>query len=409
MARFPNGTRARMVITDLATETTTWLDRLLLQGTVTAQLNLPWQITGAVRSNDPAVNLIFAPDSDPRVAQSNRLVYVFLRDGPVNRPWQCRASGILMSPQDQGDADIATTHFTAYDPWQYLFGRPCFMSDGSAIGPLGRFFPATTGAVIAATLLGDTISAETVGCFIDAGVPYGGTAFWTGTLEATPLLNFTVQQGMTLGDAWNQLVAAGDPSGGTGGMDIVLEPIYDRINRPGYTSQLSIYNLAGADKPLSPMTWGKLNRSSTTADRQNDGTPGNFINVADFHVGQGGLAVPAGGPPPANDLSVDKYRPYWLSQFFPAQNQSSVVAAMETQTLILHKQGKRTFLLDPDPIRAAGPLRDYTVGDRVRVVTGDSLRVDESGFHRIEGIPLVFGPDGVTRVSQLLVTPDWRH
>lgn len=413
MSRFQNGTPARMVVTDLDGKVTTWLDQSLLEGSIQANLLQPWQITAAVRSSDLTVNEIFE-DGDPLVAQSNRLVYVFIDEDQLHvAPWVCRASGVLMSPQDQGDADTATTHLTAYDPWQYLFGRPCWADDsGTPIGPNGITYPATPGSVIAATLLKNTIESEGVGCFIDAGPDYAGTVHWTGTIEDTPLLDFTVQQGTTLGDAWNQLVSTSDNPASTGpfdGIDIVLEPICDLTNRPGFLSQLSIYNLAGSQKPSAPMGWARLNRSASTADRQHDGTPGAFINTADFHIGQGGLAVPIGGPVPTNSASVAKYQSYWQTQFFPSQNQSATVLAMANQALVLGKQGKRTFTVDVDPIRSqALPFRDYTIGDRIPILAPSALRVAASGFQRVQTIPVQILPDGVTSVQQLLTSPDWR-
>lgn len=416
MARFSNGTPARIVITDLDMEITTILDRSLLQGEIEANFLAPWQITLAVRSNDPAVNVVFS-DGDPLLAQSNRLAFVFIRENPgsLMAPWICRASGILMSPQDQADADSGTSRFIAYDPWQYIFGRPCFADDsGTPIGPDGLLYPATAGSVIAATLLKNTILSQGVGCFIDAGVTYAGTASWTGTIEDTPIIDFTVQQGMTLGDAWNQLVSTGDnpaSSGPDDGIDIVLEPIYDP-SRGTYISQLSIYNLAGTVQPVAGVSWGTFNRTATTADREHDGTPGAFINEADFHLGQGGVSVPIGGPVPANAASVAKYFPYRQTQFFPDQNQGETVLAMAYQALTLGKQGKRTFTVDVDPIRATAlPFRDYNPGDFIPVLAPNApanLRVLASGNQRIMTIPAQINPDGVTVVQQLQTTPDWR-
>lgn len=412
MARFQNGTPARIVITDLNGKVTTWLSQTLLDGTIAANLNEPWQISFSVRSNDRAVNAIDADDGDPKVAQSNRLCYVFIQETPFGS-WTCRASGILMSPEDQGDPDTATSRFVAYDPWQYLFGRPCFADDsGTPIGPDGLTYFSTPGSVIAATLLQNTVASQGVGVFIDPGFTYGGTTHWTGTIEDTPVITFNVQQGMTLGDAWNQLVSTGDNEASSGpfdGIDIVVEPIWDPDNRPGFTSQLSIYNLAGDEKPIAPMGWGRLNRNAPTADRQHDGTPGAFINEADFHAGQGGVSVPIGGPVPANPASVTKYGPYRQTQFFPDQNQGATVEAMANMALTLHKQGTRTFTVDVDPIRTQVlPFRDYTIGDRIPILAPDNLRVGAAGFQRVQTIPVQILSDGVTSVQQLLTSPDWR-
>lgn len=403
--------QARILVTDLNSVTTTWLDHAhLLTATITANLGLPWQIAASVRSGDRAVRTIFGLDGDPLVAQSNRLVYVFLREAPAadpSAPWVCRASGILMSPQDQGDSDIGTTHFTAYDPWQYCMGRPCYLdSSGTPIGPDGRLFPATPGNEIAYTLIQDTIASEGIGIFADIPNSFGGTIHWDGTNETTPTLDFKVQQGTSLGEALTQLASSGNDITGTSQcIDIIFEPIYDPLNRPGFVSQVSIYDLAGVERPEAPMAWARFTRSVKTADRQHDGTPGAFINVVQYVAGQGvALAL---APVLTSFASVLKYYPYWAQQWFPAQPIAQAVEALAVQALQLHKQGKRTFLVDPDPLRAGLPFRDYAIGDRIPVFTSNALRVGSSGFQRVETIPVVIGPDGVTHVEQLLTSPDW--
>jgi hypothetical protein len=422
--RKPVGVPARLLVSNLRSETTTWLDRQnLLSASVSANLNLPWQITADVRSGDPAVNTIYG-DGDPLVAQSNRLVWVFLNEAPTNamtdKRWVPRASGILMSPQDQGDTDTGTTHFVAYDPWQYMMGLPCFIDQiGTMPGSSGFLFTAT-GNVIAYTLIQNTqASLAALGGFGSGGVfadipnAYGGTVHWTGTNEVTPLLNFRLQQGVSLGQALAQLCTAGSNVEGTSQcIDILFEPIYDPINRPGYVSQISVYDLAGIERPGAPMAWSRFTRSSTTADRQHDGTPGAFVNVAQYVPGQGTPLLP--GQIVTNPSSIAKYYPYWEQRWFPGQPFATVTKNLSIQTLQLRKQGKRTFMVDPDPLRAAMPFRDYTIGDRIPIYTpgvtsgrATGLRVAEAGFERVETIPLVIGPDGVTRVNQLLVSPDW--
>jgi hypothetical protein len=433
--RLPAGVPARLVVTDLYSRATTWTAKTLLQAGVNANLNAPWQITADVRSGDQAVNTIFPTDSDPVIAQNNRLGFVFLREAPASMPpWVCRASGILMGLEDATDSDISTSHLTFYDPWQYLRGIPCFMDGvGTPIGSLGRQFIsyAGGGAAIAAQLLADSINSllylssnATInfpvmpnpgGLFIDAGTTYAGTTYWTGTIESTPVLTeFDVQQGTMLGDAWDQLCAGGQDASGTAlGVDIVLEPIYDPVNRPGFTSQLSIYTRAGVCQYAAPMSWGRFGRSSTTADRVHDGTPGSFVNVARFGAGQGGTDGNAFAE--VNAASTAVYYTYWAAQFFPGQPIVSQVENLAISATNLAKQGKRTFALDPDPLRSPMPFRDYTVGDRIPVYTpgvttpnGPSQRVAATGYQRVETIPLVINSDGVTSVSKLLCSPDYR-
>lgn len=403
------GSPSRFVVTDLFTQTTTWLDKLILSGAVAFNLNQPSTIDLSIRPNVRRVNGIYS-DGFPRVAQSNRLIYMFLdEDGPPS-PLTCRAAGVIMSPEDQGDPDVPTSHLVAYDPWQYLMARPCYEdTSGTLPGPAGFLFPATRGGVIVATLLKNAILSDGIGCFIDAGPSYGGFPKWTGVIEDTPIIDFRVQQGMSVGEAWNELLAAGqDPDGGPGGVDIVLTAVYDPSVRPGITHELSVYNLAGSEQPGAPMAWGEYTRTSSTADRQHDATPGAFINVANFHAGQGGPPAGPGGLPITNPLSIAAFQPYWSQQWFPDQLNAIAVRAMARQALNLQKQGKRTFVLNPDPVRARPPFKSYNLGDRIPVVAPRTLRVAATGMQRVQGIPLSINPDGYTRVNSLLTTPDWR-
>lgn len=398
---------SRFVITDLSTVTTTWLDQIVLSGAVANNLNQPAVIDVSIRPNTRQANGIFPGDGFPRVAQSNRLIYHFMleRKTPV---WKIRSAGIIMSPQDQADADVPTSHLVAYDPWQYAFGRPAYINTtGDLPGPNGFLYAATEGGVIVATLLKNAIESEGIGMFIDAGPTYGGTVHWSGVIETTPVIDYTLQQGSSVGDNWNELLTAGqDPDGGPDGVDIVLTPIYDPTNRPGYTHELSVYNLAGTFLPGAPMGWGTFNRASSTADRQHDGTPGAFINTAAYAAGQGTpLDI---GSIVTNPVSIAAFGPYWAQQWFPNQISAVAVQAMAEQALSLQKQGKRTFTLDPDPVRASPPFQSYNLGDRIPVLTSNQLRVASTGEQRIQGIPLTIDTNGFTRVDQLLTTPDWR-
>lgn len=410
---------SRFVITDLNTVTTTWLDQIVLSGAVANNLNQPAVIDVSIRPNTRQANGIFPGDGFPRVAQSNRLIYHFMleRKTPV---WKIRSAGIIMSPQDQADADVPTSHLVAYDPWQYLAGVPAFIDEvGNLPGPNGFLFPATEIGIIAATLLKNAIlsfaaAGDTFGCFIDAGPSYGGTTYWAGgggVIETTPVVDFTVQQGQSVKDCWDQLVALNDPSGGPDGCDIVLIPIYNPATsgtpQPGKTHNLAIYNLAGTFLPGAPMGWGTFNRASTTADRQHDGTPGAMLNQAYFAPGQG-TPIDTGVYPFDNPVSVAAFGPYSQQQWFPDQISALAVEAMAHQALSLQKQGKRTFTLDPDPVRAAPPFQSYNLGDRIPVLTSRELRVASTGEQRIQGIPLTIDANGFTRVNQLLTTPDWR-
>ena len=425
--RRPAGVPARVVVTDLYGVVTTWLSgKSLLNATATVNLDLPSQITVDVRSGDISVNTIFPTDGNPLVAQSNRLAYIFLNEAPtavsVDDRWPCRASGILMSPDDQGDADISTTHFTAYDPWQYFMGLPCFADEvGTPIPQIGLTFSAA-GNVIAFQLIENTYKSLLYlglcptgatgppiagpGFYADIPNAYGGSGFWAGTDATTPTLDFIVQQGTSLGQALQNLASAGNDVQGTSQcIDIIFEAIYDPMNRPGFVSQVSVYNLAGAERPGAPMGWGRFNRSAMGAERQHDGTPTAFVNVAQYVAGQGGdlaLVTPVTIP-----AVIAKYGSSWDQKFFPGQPFATVTNNLAIQTLNLQGQGKRTFLVDPDPLRAGMPFRDYGIGDRIPIWTTSKQRVPEEGYERVQTIPLVINSDGVAYVSKLLVSPDW--
>jgi hypothetical protein len=395
--------------------TTTWAEKLLTSREIALGLNQPTSISAAVWPDDRRVNAIFT-DGDPLVAQSNRIVYCFRREGG-SPPWVIRAAGILMSPQDQGDADVPLTHFTAYDPRMFLAARPARIFAGAETGSIPdadgwlTFQPGPTlsrGDQIVCGVLAQTIAQDGF-AFIDAGVAWGGTAFYTGTIEMTDLIWFQIQRGQTVADVWDALCSSN--------LDIVLTPIYDPINRPGYTHELNVYRLAGQEQPTSVFAWDMMNRSLTNVDRMHDGTPGNFINTIQAYAGPGGFPVPAAGPL-TNALSVDKYLAYWLNTFDVAGGAvdptGSVVLSMARQQLELAKQGKRTMTVAPTSGRAPIPLTEYGIGDRIPILTTNRLRVRSSASfgtpvraQRVQGIPIQITDDGVEQVSALLCSPDW--
>ena len=389
------------------------------------------------------MNTIFAKDGDPLIAESNRLIYMFLNENPPpvgmvpQAPWVCRAAGILMSPEDQTDSDISTTHFAFYDPWQWLMGIPVFADDtGTNIPQQGLIIANTDfpggGAQIAATMLSNSIKSLIAlgyaplpgvgglatmidmpefdslggGPYISSG-HYDTSGMYAGSgIFATPPLDWNIQQGTSIGQLFSNLCSAGNDVGGTAEcIDIVIQPIWDPVNRPGYTSQLSIYNLAGAVQNGCVMGWGRMNRTVTTADRQHDGTPTSFINIAQFFAGPGGEAGIA--TTQANLTSVLKYYPYWSQQFFPGQPNVNAATALAVQTIQLQSSGKRTFVTNPDPLRAAMPFADYDIGDRIQIYSTNAQRVGASGYQRVESIPIQVNSDGVTAVVGLLTSPDW--
>lgn len=419
----------RFLITDLFGTSTCWADGLLTNRKITFNLNAACEIDCSIWPDNPRVNLL-APDGYRKVAQTNRLIYAFRREDPDPGhafPWVCRAAGIVMTPEDQGDPDVPLTTLAAYDPWKYLEARPFVRAD-SSFPPAGGYIPGfagLTGDQVVGNALLWTINAEppTVGgtggngCFIDAGPLYGGTAFWGTTtpavIETTAPSWIAIQQGASVADVWTEICNSGV-------LDIILYPIYDPINRPGYTHDLAIYNVAGADRPDAIFGWDQMRRSLKGIDRLHSAVPGDYFNKGVFFSGAGGF--PSG--PIAKPAQINDFLVYWTKQFSPTQPDvpidGNIVLQLLRQAMVQAKQGKRTLTLDPTPERAPVPLNDYYLGDRVPVWATNRLRTpitsnlspdtslqDRAGF-RVTTIPITITDDGIEEVTGMVLDPDYR-
>lgn len=411
----------RFVVTDLLGQTTTWADGLFTNRKIIFNLNAAAEIDCDVYPNDRRVNLLFAPDSFRLVAQSNRLIYAFRRENPDPGhafPWVCRAAGIIMSVEDQSDTDTPLTSLVAYDAWKYLEARPCV--DGTVNhnlpGPNGfvPLWPANRPEIIAITFLANSIAAEGGaplggnGCFIDYPTAMGGTPFYGTTTPAVVQrcspISLTIQQGMSVASLWTELCNAGV-------CDIVLFPVWDPINRPGYTHEVGIYNLAGVEQPTAIFGWDQYGRSTRKIDRLHSAVPGDYFNKGQYFTGQGGFPTPI--PPYESAAQIAAFLPYWVTQFSPSQPDvppfGNIVEGLLIQAAQQAKQGKRTIQIDTIPERSPNPLIDYSIGDRVVVHASDNLRSPIDGFVRVETIPIDISDDGIESVASLLVAPDWRH
>lgn len=383
-------------------ETTSWADGLLTNRQIALALGTSTSIEADVWPDDIRVNEVW-DDGYPRVAQTKRMVWAFRREGGTP-PWVCRAAGMLMSPSDDGGPDVPLTHFVAYDPRTYLAARPAMASDGSLPSPEGGFLLVDTGDQIALAMLNNTIVNEG-SVFIDAGVAYGGTSFYAGTIETTDMVAVTISAGQSVADIWDQLEQAGN-------CDLILTPIYDPINRPGYTHELSIYSLAGDDHPEVVMGWDVLNRCLNRVQRVHDGTPGAFFDKVQAYAGQGGVPVPTSGPL-TNSAAVTAFGSWWLMQFFPAMLSSdptaAAVLALAGQALQLAKQGRRTLTLELVTELAPRVFNAYNLGDRVNIHATNRLRAAIDGLQRVQAIPIDIPDDGVgEKIAALLTSPDYR-
>jgi hypothetical protein len=428
--RFFDGYQWRFIFADIPTPgsggatggaTTTWANGLITNRQIVLTLDDSSVISGDVWPDDRQVNEI-AADGYPLVAQTKRIVYAFRREGAGSvprpagysstAPWVIRAAGILMLPEDQADTDVPLTHFTAYDPWKLLEARPAVTNADTLPDAYGFHSWGTWGLrgdQVIGGALKSTINSSLGGfAFIDAGTTYGGTSHWGGTIENCAQIIVDVQQGMSVADVWRQVIDAGCA-------DIILTPIYDPVNRPGYTHELSIYNLAGNQQPTAVVSWDQLNRSASNIDRLHDATPGNFANVVQYYVGSGGPPAPI----QINNAAVADFGYYWSTQFFPSQSIPSgeVVAALAQQALYMSRQGKRSVTLNLTPERSPITFLDYNLADfipvyatkRLRVAMTDSFAADPIAAFRVQTIPITITDDGTEEVTGLLVSPDWRQ
>jgi hypothetical protein len=395
MTRFPDYTPWRFVVTDLDSVTLTFLDHLATNRRVFFGLNVPAVASGQVPSDNPEVNILSG--GDPFVQEGIRLLYGFRREGdPTDSSgiprWVVRFAGLILQLEDTAASDTAQTPYTAYDPWQYLLSRPVCGLTGTLPGTGGLSFTATQAGTVIATLLRNTISnhGET---FIDAGASWGGTGFWSGQIDTTPQIDINFEQGLSVGEAWQQVCDLNVA-------DIILTPIYDPINRPGYLCELNVYELAGVQQDAAIFAWDMPSRSLTGISRLRDGTT--RANKVQFFIEQGGAAVTL----QTNASSVTRYGQYWAQQFFPGQSVVAAVVSLAQLQLALRANGKVTVTIDPAAERSPDPFTEYFLGDTVPIYASTNLREALTGYQRIYGIPIDIDDNGVENIRQLLTSPE---
>jgi hypothetical protein len=392
----------RTVVTRLDGFGLTVLDKTAANRTVTPLLNAPAVATGSASSDDPRVSILDI-DGFPYLSEGRRLLYMFRRDygvaglpPPGTPPWTVRFGGIIDQVEDAAQSDDATTHYTAHDPWQYMFSIPALNGEGG-LPRNGLTYTFTRGNVIVGELLKNALTFRpNMLNAIDAGPTYGGTAFWAGTIEDTEHLDISFQWGHSVGQAWQELAD-------TGTLDIVLTPVYDPVNRPGCLADLSIYNLAGQDQPAFAFGWDRAPRSITDISRLQDGTQRS--NYVQFFLGVGGPPVPAY----SDATSIAAFKEYWSMQFWPGQQVLAAVEALAQMQLLLRKNGKLTVTIDPAPERSPDPFIQFNLGDRIPVyATGGEygrFREDLAGYQRIYGFPLQIADDQLEAIVGLLASP----
>jgi hypothetical protein len=405
MARFFQPPLWRHIITNLDTETLTFLDRLATGAEIDYDLNTPTVMRTRVPSANPEVNIVsILGGGDPFVAEGARLCYSFRKDGSGKggtAPWGVRQAGIVLDIGDEGDPTTAYSTIESLDPWGYLYTRPCVDSSGDPPGAEGLNFFSTEVAEIALALLENTINAHGT-TRIDAGTAWGGTAFYNGFLASdTVAIDYNVQRGKTVGEAWEDLCA-------TELMDIELVPIYDPFDRPGYVSELNIYRQPGLveqprgeQRPAAIFSWDRPPRTLSGITRNLNGRA--RANKIQFYNRFG---VPAGLKTDAS--SVTKYGQYWYEQQFPDQVDSDRVGEWAQAQLAIRARGNREVLPLPSPQQPPFLYDEYFVGDRVPVYASNRLRETipdndaTSPYHRCIGLTLSLDPhESLTEVRVL--------
>lgn len=399
--RFLSSPPWRWVVTTLNSQVVTFLDHVAMDKEVTHYLNRPSEQACRLPSDNPEVNILFGigtEEQEPFVSEGNRLLYCFRREGG-DPQWKIRASGIILQLEDDADsADTSTayTHLGSYDPWQYLYNRPVVNLDGSLPGENGISFTATATNVIALTLIRNTILNHGM-VHLDVPTLFGGSGFWAGTNQTTAQIDINFEQGTSVGEALDQLAE-------TDTIDFEIRPIWDPINRPGYTSELSLWIEMGSTRFSSIFAWDRPSHSLVQLSRLKDGTQrANYIR---FQAGQGGENGAAADQIDA--ASVAKYGEYHAQQFFPKQTVVEAVEALAAAQLTLRKNGKTTVTFSPAPERAPMLYTEYFLGDRVPVYASRNFRQEMGGpaadplLQRIYGIPIKISDNGVEEVQRLV-------
>lgn len=410
--RFYQGPPWRWVVTDLASQTLTFLDRLAAEAVVTYTLDHTWTAKLSVPADNPEVNILHT-DGDPFVSEGNRLLYGFRREGSEPK-WVCRFAGKILHVEDTGEAEDARTILTAHDPRQILYQRPMVNYDFEFPDKAGFFsFDNTQTGVIALTFLRNTIFNNG-----DVGIDVGnldfatvdnmpGTGYWGGAYtvpwsyrtkseyETTTQIDVDCQQGMMVAEVWDQMIE-------TGTLNLVLTPVYDPIRRPGILCELGIYQRLGDVRYEAVMSWDKPGRNLRAFNSIRDGTK--RANVIRYYADQGGPPV---GPylGYANGTSITKYGETWHEEFWPSRI-GAVVDALAQLQLTLMENGIHTVEVTPAPERMPFLFTEWFLGDTVPVYTSDKARQENIGFQRIYGIVLNIDENSYEQVPQVLTSPE---
>lgn len=418
------------------------LERLAMNRTLAFELDMPTQIAGQVPTDQYKIWLPDETDGQPMLAEGNRAIYAFRRDGSYDAdgkyaPWVCRAAGMILQINDVSaggghlnSGEQPNAAFTAFDPWQYLYSRPLVLANGQPISRNGLSsrdtaqFPTHTAGDLILEMLRRTIQYHGP-VWIDAGVTYGGTSFYGSTgasLGPTPNIDITFQQGISVGEAWKQICD-------TSQCDIALRPLYDPANRPGFLAELAIHTRIGQERPDAVMAWDLAPRSLLGIDRLEDGTQRS--NIAQFFT-QGGVPLPVLAVDGDATYGLDQPSPhkptqnifgeYWTLKTLTGQSsvnaQTAIIFLLMVAEVAIRRYRSTTIRLSPAPARAPIPLSEYNLGDYLPIYASSRFRkpIPANPYYtdpalqyprgRVYSIPITLDNDGVETVDGLEFSAD---
>jgi len=392
----------RVLITTLTSRVITDLDNRGTDRQFLFTLNGPAYHTGQAASDDTEINRPFPNSDDPAYLTNNkRLLYALRRELGASPPWVARFGGIVMPIEDQG-ADAPTTRYTAYDPWQYMLSRPFRNpTTGALLGEKGFTYP--TGERASNIVLDSLATTEAQDG--ESHIDYSDLDLIedTSTLPAP----FQVEQTQSVGEVWSALCD-------TGTIDILLDPIYDPLVRPGKVCALRIAQFAGTVRFDTVMGWDTGSHSLGELTRTID----NMANKVRWISGAAAQAVPA-----VDAASVAANGIYWAQQSAGGAKHQAEADLLALAEMYVRRNGARTISFSPLSDRLDyTPLKDYALGDYLPVWASRNLReplaVDylayandpdfpgAAGFQRVYAIPISVDDNGVERVEGLVTSQD---
>lgn len=395
----------RFVVTGRQSVVVTLLDRLASNRSITSTLNGPSVFTCDVPSDNPEVNIIYSGDGfgDPFVSFGDRLIYGFRQEGFPSL-YELRWAGMMNINDDDAGTGQPYTHITAQDPWTFFYSNPLITDSGTyPSSGEGWVVSGQTGNATAIDILTNCVTflADPAALHVDFGL----SGFYGGVIETTdPITAISFTQQDTLGSALDKLTA-------TGTMDITLTPIFDQINRPGYTHELNIFVQAGQQRPSAVFAWDLPSRSLTSISRLLDGTQ--IANRVQYFQNDG---TPVDLQTPSPDTAA-QYGQWWILGTLAQGTNRPYGNLLGLAQAQLQRAGRRTVQISPSPQRSPVPFLEYNLGDNIPVYASKRLRQQLSpagpasgtGFladERIYGFTLDIDDSGVETVSSMLISAD---